>query len=1018
MNVVKKIVSTILLTLVLVSLAYSQTDFIIVKQAKAQETGYYIKEVSSLIWFEPSSEPILKGDDAGTWVTLDPSWPFYCDWLTVPVKLKVYICTNGFLIFEPTSATNDWSNSLSELASRWMIAPFWDDLRTDAAGGVASDPGVYFESDAWKYVITWKATRYGDSSDSVIFQAVLWYNGSLWISIKDATNFNDFTPTIGISKGDNVNYVDLTSERQTGKTWKFTIADEINRALALGKRWLDRMYFEISPTQAVIKDYPALPLRVYDAAADKWYRSGQLDERVRIETIQSGNIDEAYYYFNTDDDDDWNEPKIYIKYWSLDSERTCAYVKMESCSGRSDPQNLEVYLGDHYLGTCDTSFEKTIIDWGFASHQYVTRHSTRMAQRYYAAIGDTNRAAKLENFLTAQGYTNRDVYDPLFEASNSYPDDFFTDPATFPDPELWGNLPSGPNYHPYGTRLQKSEARGIWVTCIETNTPRYDSLYALHLLNKYGSSKLSEALERIKSARWDGFGVRRWVKIAGLVEAPRYTAYPGYTLGPFLAAVAKYASMTNDPEYLAIADRAAGILLDLQWKYPDETTQWGKLYRAEHVGGFKTGYLPSGSFAWQPTWSDFTDQFFWLLDRLGYWRLNPPEMPGPAVTSSECTIMSMQALRLYKKLLPGRTPSYPGAGIKLNIQQADTTVTEGGGFYWIANADKKGQMELYVTSVLFTSSEAKASLKYNFVPEDDIVNPKISYAIHDKGMIYGGVTGWAGAYQWMKLWQGSTLLFSTEVERASVAWAASKYIDDYNELSYLYIGTLQKGVTYTLEVGYRVACDDNGVCRFIYDGDKVEVLWVSVEPSWIDDFDDNAIDTNRWEKLEVGGTVAETDGQLKVTIPSGQAWSQAGLVTKHAYSMDGFSVEINVVEFDSLDEMILQICTTKTTSSDPFNEANWYRILKARYDGKIYIQRKVGGTLTTLATISYNSATGTLRITVSNGVIKFYENGVLRYSESYQLPSYDCYLYVFTSTLRERNSGTDAFDFFIYESSN
>lgn len=184
-------------------------------------------------------------------------------------------------------------------------------------------------------------------------------------------------------------------------------------------------------------------------------------------------------------------------------------------------------------------------------------------------------------------------------------------------------------------------------------------------------------------------------------------------------------------------------------------------------------------------------------------------------------------------------------------------------------------------------------------------------------------------------------------------------------------------------------------------------------PGWNDNFNDNSMDTAKWEKLQVNGaTASETTNQLAVTVPSGSEWAQAGYVTKYAYNVKDCKTTITVSELGELDEMILQICTTKTTSSDPFFENNWYRILKARYDSNIYVQNRINGVLSTKAVTTWASATGELTIDVCDGAIAFYENGIMRYSEPYALPSYDCYLYAFTSTLRSRTSGTDKFDNF------
>lgn len=160
-----------------------------------------------------------------------------------------------------------------------------------------------------------------------------------------------------------------------------------------------------------------------------------------------------------------------------------------------------------------------------------------------------------------------------------------------------------------------------------------------------------------------------------------------------------------------MADRAAGVILMLQWKYPDQAIDYGTLYRADHVGGFKTGYVPGNSMVWNPIWSPVVGQFFWILDRMGFISLNPHEMPGPATTSSECTIMSLQALRLYKMLLPGRTPNKPGAAPKLNVRPADATYATGGGI-WQASADKKGALMAKASGGPASWAESAAAIEH------------------------------------------------------------------------------------------------------------------------------------------------------------------------------------------------------------------------------------------------------------------------------------------------------------------
>jgi hypothetical protein len=165
-----------------------------------------------------STTDVADGDDVGSWQDITFDFPFWREF-----KTRVYVCSNGFGVFDPTASTNDWSNSLSELQQRWKIAPFWDDLRTDANGGIVTNAGVYVDKYSDQFVITWEATRYGASGDSIKFQAILYRNGDVRFNIDNATNFNNFTPTLGISKGNSVNYIDITNERATGKSWLFLL---------------------------------------------------------------------------------------------------------------------------------------------------------------------------------------------------------------------------------------------------------------------------------------------------------------------------------------------------------------------------------------------------------------------------------------------------------------------------------------------------------------------------------------------------------------------------------------------------------------------------------------------------------------------------------------------------------------------------------------------------------------------------------------------------------------------------
>ena len=73
------------------------------------------------------------------------------------------------------------------------------------------------------------------------------------------------------------------------------------------------------------------------------------------------------------------------------------------------------------------------------------------------------------------------------------------------------------------------------------------------------------------------------------------------------------------------------------------------------------------------------------------------------------------------------------------------------------------------------------------------------------------------------------------------------------------------------------------------------------------------------------------------------------------------------------------------------------------------VESRLDGTHSYKVSIPWASSTGQLKIKASSGSIAFYENGILRYAEPFQLPSNNCYIYAYTSSTADY-PGTDAFD--------
>ena len=187
---------------------------------------------------------------------------------------------------------------------------------------------------------------------------------------------------------------------------------------------------------------------------------------------------------------------------------------------------------------------------------------------------------------------------------------------------------------------------------------------------------------------------------------------------------------------------------------------------------------------------------------------------------------------------------------------------------------------------------------------------------------------------------------------------------------------------------------------------------------WSDDFNNNQLDTSKWSTLTYnGGSVAETNQRIQANGTSGGSGvAVAGIVTKNALSMSEAIVEV-YANVNTNHECDLQISLTKTTSNDPYNAANWYRLVKfAKGANQIYVQKRTNnGSVTNLLVQGWQSASGVLKITRIGGIISFYENGVFLYSEGYQLSSSNVYVDFHCSYDRAyAGSGMGYFDDFKY----
>lgn len=166
-----------------------------------------------------------------------------------------------------------------------------------------------------------------------------------------------------------------------------------------------------------------------------------------------------------------------------------------------------------------------------------------------------------------------------------------------------------------------------------------------------------------------------------------------------------------------------------------------------------------------------------------------------------------------------------------------------------------------------------------------------------------------------------------------------------------------------------------------------------------------------WSKLEVAtGVVTEQSGRLECACPvNGDV---AGVVTASAHDLTTSEI-CATVDQDNIQTRVLGINLTKVTSSDPYDEDDWYHVYKRKSDTRIRVVKKVGGAETVLHSEVWSAATGELRIRIpGDGKIYFYEDDVELCNENYALSSYDCYVYLYCGAGSD-NVGTDRIDDYV-----
>ncbi len=451
----------------------------------------------------------------------------------------------------------------------------------------------------------------------------------------------------------------------------------------------------------VMPDHPSPTISVeYNGqlyVPGSFFDPGDRDYRTELVSVTTTSI--AWrYYFNVDADED-DDIIIYAELRNIDQSTDKLFIYVDTAEYtfnlRVGAYNPDVYLGVGQ-GWSTNIYINEVNDYKFHSVRYMNRHSTIIASWLLEDEGYTYTAEKLRQLWQLTGF-QFDVYAPVFGRSTLYFDDFFdyktgtwlgngysAHPRTISPSDSYLN-------YPYKSRMYILDAAYMFDIGLRgwEDAPLYLLLKAMHLLDKYGASKQAEAEQLIAKAieegAWDGYGLRRamldptWIATGqrSLETVPFwYRAYPTYLNAALLAALVKYYQVTGDRwiagnDILYMADRLAGILVKIQWRY-EHLTPWGTvrlaLFRGWWPAAYDIGSLIAKPSAWGliDTATQTADNVAGALAKVG---LDiPPESIRPmpsewpfAIVNSESTILAVQALKLYLQLAQqlGRQPVDP-----------------------------------------------------------------------------------------------------------------------------------------------------------------------------------------------------------------------------------------------------------------------------------------------------------------------------------------------------------------------
>ncbi len=258
-------------------------------------------------------------------------------------------------------------------------------------------------------------------------------------------------------------------------------------------------------------------------------------------------------------------------------------------------------------------------------------------------------------------FPQQGFYKVQYYGTVNQPNDFNKTNTVYADPYVSRlSITANPLYAdfaPYGS------ADNLWTQGVMEDgyTPTTQSLRALHLVDKYGSTDLTQAESLLNSVQWNGIGTSyltcaygdpssSWHRLACFSE----TSYATYATGSFLGAAAVVGSVAGGL-YEQWARQAAGVIDQAMWSGKgDVLGQSEPMTLWQSIGGEISAYAGfPDPVQYASNQGGLIKVGTDILSFFGYEGIQSDESPAVQVANTECTAIAAAAMLLYLEYLPG-----------------------------------------------------------------------------------------------------------------------------------------------------------------------------------------------------------------------------------------------------------------------------------------------------------------------------------------------------------------------------